>query len=87
MDLPEYMIPSHIVVVPSLPLTSNGKVDRRALPKPVHRSQRPYVAPENELERKVAGIWADLLEKERISVEDSFFELGGHSLKAMLLVS
>ena len=88
--LPAYMIPSTLVAVPALPLTANGKIDRRALPEPDW--SRPelsgeYVAPRTAVETLLAGIWAELLEVERVGVHDSFFELGGHSLKATRLVA
>ncbi len=84
--LPEYMVPSAIVVLEELPLTSNGKVDRKALPMPDRsRSQldHTHVAPRNELEQAIALIWQEVLGVERLSVEDNFFDLGGHSLLVM----
>jgi acyl carrier protein len=79
------MIPSAFVVMDELPLTANGKVDRKALPAP--HSSRPelsstYVAPRTALENVVAGIWADVLGLERIGIDDNFFDLGGHSMLA-----
>ncbi|NES13760.1 MULTISPECIES: non-ribosomal peptide synthetase [Micromonospora] len=81
--LPEYMVPSAFTTLSTLPLTPNGKVDRRALPEPdLARPQpgSPYVAPRNQLERTIAGIWRELLGVDQIGVDDNFFELGGHSL-------
>ncbi|HEX6864015.1 MAG TPA: non-ribosomal peptide synthetase, partial [Thermoanaerobaculia bacterium] len=88
--LPAYMIPSTVVPLPALPLTANGKIDRRALPEPDW--SRPelsgeYVAPRSAVEALLVGLWAELLEVERVGVHDSFFELGGHSLKATRLVA
>src|SRR5262249_10345560 len=72
----------------SLPLTPNGKVDRKALPAPdaVPDDDRPFVPPQGELEVQVAGIWADLLGRDRVGAEENFFEVGGHSLLAARLV-
>lgn len=82
--LPEYMVPSAIVVIDRLPLTQNGKVDRRALPAPdiAAFGLRQYVAPKGETEEIVAAIWQELLGVEQIGRYDDFFELGGHSLLA-----
>ena len=87
--LPAYMIPSTLVELESLPLTANGKIDRKALPDP-HAEEALinfYVAPTNETETRLAEIWQVILEVERIGVHDDFFELGGHSLLAVRLVS
>jgi amino acid adenylation domain-containing protein len=80
--LPEYMVPAAFVVVDSIPLTSNGKVDRRALPAPGREGaeRRGYVAPRTDEEKTLAAIWAELLGVERVGMHDSFFDLGGHSL-------
>ncbi|MDX2089002.1 MAG: amino acid adenylation domain-containing protein, partial [Kofleriaceae bacterium] len=87
--LPEYMVPSAFVVLDAMPLTPNGKVDRKALPAPdlSASSQRTYVAPRTEAEELLAGIWIQLLGIERVGVHDNFFELGGHSLLVMRLVA
>jgi len=82
-QLPEYMVPSSFTTLQNFPLTPNGKVDRRALPAP--ESARPdlassFVAPRNDTERIVAGIWLEALKLEQVGVDDNFFELGGHSL-------
>ena len=81
-ELPDYMIPSAFVLLEKLPLTSNGKVDRDALmaPESDGANDGAYVAPENEIERVVAGIWQEALRVERVGTHDNFFELGGHSL-------
>ena len=86
--LPEYMIPALWVELESLPLTPNGKIDRKALPDPeITNITTEYVAPRNETEQVLAGIWQELLGVERIGIYDNFFELGGHSLLAMRVVS
>jgi amino acid adenylation domain-containing protein len=87
-ELPEYMVPSAFVLVNSLPLTSNGKLDLRALPKP--EQQAPVcesVAPRNAEEEKLAMIWREVLKRDAVGVNDNFFELGGHSLLATQIIS
>jgi hypothetical protein len=88
--LPAYMLPAHYVALAELPLTANGKVDRRALPTPESLSvatTRAITAPRNALEKRLLEIWSELLERNHLSVEDNFFHLGGHSLLATQLVS
>jgi len=87
--MPEYMVPSILVELYSLPLTANGKVDRKALPDPeaTELSSGQYLAPRNKVEERLAEIWADILEVEQVGVHDDFFELGGHSLLAVRLIS
>jgi amino acid adenylation domain-containing protein len=87
--LPEYMIPAAYVYLESLPLTANGKLDRRALPEPdAERYVRQgYEPPANEIETRLARIWAELLKVERVGRQDNFFELGGHSLLAVQALS
>ncbi|SHN37815.1 non-ribosomal peptide synthetase [Mucilaginibacter sp. OK098] len=87
--LPKYMLPSYFVHIQSMPLTPNGKTDRKALPEPDYSSGTTYTAPETELEVKLTGIWSEVLQldKEQISVTAGFFDLGGHSLKATTLVN
>jgi len=87
--LPEYMVPTAFVKLATLPLTANGKVDRKALPAPDLAAlfTREYMAPEGEVETALAQIWADVLQVERVGRQDHFFELGGHSLLAMRMVS
>ncbi|MGZ4123416.1 MAG: alpha/beta fold hydrolase, partial [Tumebacillaceae bacterium] len=87
--LPEFMVPAHFVMLDALPLTANGKVDRRALPVP-HESQAgrevPYVAPRDALELQLAGMWEAVLGTGPIGVRDNFFHLGGHSLLGVRLL-
>lgn len=88
--LPTYMIPSIFVQLDTMPLTANGKIDRRALPKP-DRSQRNLgersIAPHTRTEKAIATIWAEILGVEQVGVNENFFELGGHSLLAMRVIS
>jgi acyl carrier protein len=84
------MVPGAVVVLEKLPVTENGKVDKRALPELEDASRGEgsgYEAPRNELEEKVAGIWLELLKIERVGVNDNFFDLGGHSLLATQVMS
>ena len=81
--LPDYMVPATFVLMEAMPLTPNGKVDRRALPAP--SSERPnldelFVAPRNDIEQQLATIWSQSLEIHSIGIHDNFFDLGGHSL-------
>jgi amino acid adenylation domain-containing protein len=89
LTLPDYMIPAHFAALDKIPLTANGKVNRRALPEPGMSAPQDLVAPETDLEKKLAGIWADVLGTniEAIGIHTNFFELGGHSLKATLLAA
>ncbi len=84
--LPGYMVPSLIVRLTQLPLSSNGKVDRKALPAPDFSAvQKEYQAPETETERQLAAIWQELLQVEKVGKADNFFELGGNSLSLIKL--
>ncbi len=86
--LPEYMVPTSWVVLEALPLTHNGKIDKKALPEPtLNDLSNEYIAPTNELETKLANIWSEILQIDQVGVNDNFFELGGHSLLAIRLVS
>ncbi|HVR98866.1 MAG TPA: amino acid adenylation domain-containing protein, partial [Thermoanaerobaculia bacterium] len=84
--LPEYMVPAAFVVLAALPRTGQGKVDRKALPPPVQEAA-VATAPRTPVEEILAGLFADVLRRDRVGIEDSFFELGGHSLLAIQLVS
>jgi acyl-coenzyme A synthetase/AMP-(fatty) acid ligase/acyl carrier protein len=88
--LPDFMVPSAFVVLEQLPLSPNGKVDRRSLPPPVGEpsdSVEPFVAPRGPIEELLAGIWAAVLRVDRVGIHDNFFELGGHSLLATQVIS
>ena len=88
--LPAYMIPDDFVLVPTIAITPNGKVDRKALPKPDltgGNSVQGYIAPRSEIERLVAQIWEQLMGLKNISVTDNFFRLGGHSLVAIKIMA
>ncbi|MDQ1354871.1 MAG: hypothetical protein QG657_5180, partial [Acidobacteriota bacterium] len=95
-ELPDYMIPSYFVPLEKIPLTPNGKIDRKALPKTQLKAGENYIAPRNEIEKKLVELWAEILGRESlpasqleksIGINDNFFQLGGHSLKATVLVS
>jgi len=88
--LPEYMVPSQLVVLDHLPLMPNGKVDRNALPSPnafTPQLTEGLVEPRTEMEELVAQVWREILKQEPIGINDNFFELGGHSLLAVQIVS
>ncbi len=85
--LPDYMVPSYFVQLNTLPLTSNGKIDRKALPYPVIDSTESYVAPRNELEKDLTEIWSDVLNVKKVGITDNFFSLGGDSIVAIRLIS
>ena len=88
LALPDYMLPAAYVVLSAIPVTANGKIDRRALPAPeLGQSKEEYVAPETEAEQQLAGLWSELLGAEKVGTKDDFFALGGHSLIAMQLIS
>jgi amino acid adenylation domain-containing protein/non-ribosomal peptide synthase protein (TIGR01720 family) len=86
--LPDYMVPTYFMFLAQMPLTPNGKLDRKGLPQPdVSQMQQAYVAPQTELEQQIATIWADVLRLPRVGVNDNFFELGGDSIMSIQVVS
>ncbi len=87
LTLPDYMVPATVMVLDAMPLTVNGKVDRKALPAPDLGGQPAGRAPRNETEATVCALFADVLNLERVSIDDSFFELGGDSIVSMQLAS
>jgi surfactin synthase thioesterase subunit len=88
--LPDYMVPSSFVVIGALPLSPNGKLDRKALPMPDQTgeaSQAEHAEPRTDLERAIAEIWCQVLRRDRVGVDDDFFTVGGHSLLATQVVA
>jgi acyl carrier protein len=90
--LPEYMVPSAFMVLESLPLSSNGKIDRKALPAPdassiIGSQSGEYSAPRTPVEEALCEIWREVLHREQVGIHDNFFELGGHSLLATQVIS
>ncbi|MGE5398775.1 MAG: amino acid adenylation domain-containing protein, partial [Ignavibacteriales bacterium] len=90
--MPEYMVPSAFVFLQKLPLTPNGKIDRRSLPAPdmeeiIREKEMNFVAPRTAVEEVIASIWSEVLNIEKIGVNDNFFDLGGHSLLATQVIS
>ncbi|GAA0134965.1 hypothetical protein YSY43_18050 [Paenibacillus sp. YSY-4.3] len=87
--LPEYMVPSYFIALEQMPLTPNGKIDKKALPNPEtsHSAMASYAPPSNEVEERLVHIWKEELGLEQIGIHDNFFERGGHSLKATILIS
>ena len=85
--LPEYMVPAAYVAVDEIPITANGKIDRRALPEPEIGSGTEYREPDTDSERAIAALFGELLGRDRVGADDSFFALGGHSLLATKLVA
>lgn len=82
-EIPDYMVPSYLVQLDEIPLTSNGKVDKKALPEPERFRQKlgaTYVAPESDIEIKIAQLWGEILKLDKVGTQDSFFDLGGNSL-------
>ncbi len=87
--LPPYMIPSYFIQLEKIPLTPNGKIDRKALPSPEIKSGNEYIAPRDAVEEELAEIWSNILkiDKNIIGIDDNFFDLGGHSLRATVLIT
>ncbi|WP_085638155.1 MULTISPECIES: non-ribosomal peptide synthetase [unclassified Pseudomonas] len=87
-SLPDYMVPTQMVFLAALPLSPNGKLDRKALPAPdASQMQQAFVAPRSELEQKIAAIWQDVLKLDQVGLTDNFFELGGDSIISIQVVS
>ena len=89
-SLPDYLVPSDFVFLAAIPLTPNGKVDRRALPAPEHTRpelEETFVAPRNTIEQTLARVWGQVLGLERVGVHDNFFELGGDSILAIQIIA
>ncbi|WGT29240.1 non-ribosomal peptide synthetase [Pseudomonas marginalis] len=86
-SLPEYMVPTHMVPLAKLPVTANGKLDRKALPLPDATPQQAYIAPQDDLQKALAAIWSDVLGVEQVGLDDNFFELGGDSIISIQVVS
>ncbi|MCS3473078.1 amino acid adenylation domain-containing protein/non-ribosomal peptide synthase protein (TIGR01720 family), partial [Pseudomonas sp. JUb42] len=88
VHLPDYMIPTHFVLLPRMPLTPNGKLDRKGLPAPdLNLARRDFVAPRTDLEQRLAQVWQGVLKIERVGLYDNFFELGGDSIISLQVVS
>ncbi|WP_280455026.1 non-ribosomal peptide synthetase [Nocardia brasiliensis] len=85
--LPDFMVPTAVLVLDAVPLTANGKLDRAALPDPEFLSAKAYRAPRNDLEQTLTGLFSEILGVGRVGIDDSFFALGGHSLLATRLAS
>lgn len=86
--LPDYMVPKYFIRITEIPVTANGKVNKKALPLPALKSVTPnLMLPRNEMERRIAAIWKGILNVESFSMVDSFFDLGGHSISAVRLIS
>ncbi|WP_066501825.1 amino acid adenylation domain-containing protein [Abyssisolibacter fermentans] len=87
-QLPSYMIPEHIIVLDKLPLSTNGKVNRKMLPEPkLEKSGRKFTKPSDPIEKALVDIWEEILQQSNIGVDDNFFDIGGHSLKTIQLRS
>ena len=87
--LPDYMIPSVYMKLDAMPLTPNGKIDRKALPEPDYEQMmsNSYVAPSSETEKQLVEIWSEILDVDKVGVQDNFFDIGGHSLMATQVIS
>ncbi|WP_201009294.1 phosphopantetheine-binding protein, partial [Kitasatospora sp. Root187] len=85
--LPEYMVPSAVVLLDALPMTPTGKLDRRALPAPDHTARAVGRGPRDEREEKLCGLYAEILCLDTVGIDDNFFDLGGHSLLVTRLIS
>jgi hypothetical protein len=85
--LPDYMVPSIVMVLEALPLNANGKIDRKALPEPQMQAKKEYVAPHTEMEVTLAKLWCDVLGIEQVGRSDNFFALGGDSITSLRLIA
>jgi amino acid adenylation domain-containing protein/non-ribosomal peptide synthase protein (TIGR01720 family) len=85
--LPEHMIPAYFVRIDKLPLTANGKLNRKALPAPKTAAETGYIPPANEIQEKIAKTWQQVVEHEKIGIRDNFFKVGGDSINAITLIS
>ena len=85
--LPDYMVPKTFIALETMPLTPNGKIDRKALPKPNVRKGTDYIAPRSEVEQQLVTIWAEVLKQEKVGIRDNFFELGGDSIRSLQIVA
>ncbi|MEE1282733.1 MAG: condensation domain-containing protein, partial [Acutalibacteraceae bacterium] len=86
-NLPEYMIPSYMMQIEKIPVTTNGKLDKKALPEAEAKPAREYVAPVNDVQEMLCGLFESVLKVENIGIEDDFIELGGDSIKVIRLIS
>ena len=84
--LPAYMVPKRFQILEALPISSNGKIDRKALPQPSALPNQAYEKPRDEMESMICNIWAELLNVDRVGIHDDFFQLGGNSLQAIQLL-
>ncbi|WP_043220399.1 AMP-binding enzyme, partial [Burkholderia gladioli] len=86
--LPDFMLPAAFVALERFPLTANGKIDRKALPRPAQTvDTRQYVAPRTSIEERLAAIWAQVLHLDRVGIHDNFFAVGGDSIRAVSVLS
>ncbi|MCP4153083.1 MAG: hypothetical protein GY757_35450, partial [bacterium] len=89
--LPAYMVPSYFLPLENIPLSSNGKINRKALPKPgvgdTIRDETHYREPQNELQKQMTTVWRDVLGRERIGIDDNFINIGGDSIQAIQIAS
>jgi len=85
--LPDYMVPTTFIILEFMPLTPNGKIDRKALPNPDVRKSTGYAAPRSDIEQRLALIWAAVLKHERVGIHDNFFGLGGDSIRSLQIVA
>ncbi len=86
-NLPDYMMPAYMMQIDEIPMTRNGKLDKKALPEIESKSTREYIAPRNKAEEAVCAAFCEIINVEKIGIQDSFFELGGDSIKAIRIIS